>query len=150
MKISIKAIVLSLLFFFTGTASAICTVSTTAVTFGSYDVFSPSPTDSTGSITVDCNEAPPPNVVVAIGQSPNSGGFNPRQMVSGTEYLDYNLYTDATYTSIWGDGTGGTVTQTVMVQKNKDEVLTVYGRIPPGQDITAGSYAETLTVTITW
>jgi len=127
-----------------------CTVSTNPVSFGSYDVFSPSPTDASGTITFTCNTNE--RVTVSIGQSPNSGGFHPRKMrlSGGTDQLDYNLYTDAACTSVWGDGTSGTDTITRRVQKNQPNTLTVYGRIHPRQDVSWGSYTETLTVTITW
>jgi len=131
---------------------AVCTVSTTSVSFGPYDIFSASPTDSTGNITVNCNESPPPYVTVSIGQSPNSGGFNPRKMklAAGADLLNYNLYTDGTYSSIWGDGTSGTTTLVRRVRRNRPETFIVYGRVPPGQDISVGSYSDILTVTITW
>ena len=132
--------------------SASCIISTTPVNFGSYDVFSASPTDATGLITITCNETPSPYAPVSIGPSPNSGGFNPRKMklTSGTDLLNYNLYTDAARTSIWGDGTSGTVSVWRKFLKNKPENLTVYGRIPPGQDVSAGTYTDTLTVTLIW
>lgn len=147
---AIKIILAVLPLFFAELAFAVvCTVSTTAVNFGNYDVLLASPTDSTGSITVTCDKTD--QVIISIGASPNSGVFNPRQMISASlETLNYNLYTDSTYTSIWGDGTGGTSTLTVRAVKNKPEVSTVYGRIPPEQDISADTYGETLTVTITW
>lgn len=142
--------ILFLLFLSANIASAACTVSTTPVSFGPYDVFSPSPADSTGTITFTCDANT--NVTTSIGQSPNSGGFNPRKMklAGGTDLLNYNLYTDATYTSIWGDGTSGTATVTKRARRNEPMTLIVYGRIFPGQDVLAGSYSETLTVTITW
>jgi spore coat protein U-like protein len=132
--------------------SAACSVSTTPVNFGNYDVFSASPTDSTGFITVTCDETPPPDVTVSIGQSPNSGGFNPRKMklTGGTDLLNYNLYTSGSYTRIWGDGTSGTFTQTVTAQKNQPRTWRVFGRIPPLQDVSHGTYTDTLTVTIVW
>src|SRR4030043_912256 len=86
--------------------SAACSVSTTPVNFGSYDVFSTSPTDSTGLITVTCDETPSPWAPVSIGPSPNSGGFNPRKMrlIRRTYLLNYNLFTYVTHASIRRDG----------------------------------------------
>jgi spore coat protein U-like protein len=34
------------------------------------------------------------------------------------------------------------------VQKNQPWNATIYGRIPPGQDVRPGSYADTLAITI--
>ena len=135
-------------------ARAACNVSATGVSFGAYDVFSPSPLDSTGSVTVSCDETPPADVVIAVGPSAGSGGFNPRQMrhASIPDRLGYNLFTDPSRNAVWGDGTAGT--QTVFLKNVKRQkppvVTTIYGRIPPGQNVSAGSYSDTLTATITW
>jgi len=147
------------LFLFVPDARAACSVSTTPVNFGSYDMFSPAPSDSAGSVTIDCSIPPPPpnppvDVRIAIGQSPNSGNFIPRSMknLARPDLLNYNLYTNSSRTSVWGDGTGGTSVITLNnVNRNAPpRVMTVYGRIPTGQDVSAGSYSDTLVVTITW
>ncbi len=142
-------VILFLLFLWAGNAQADCLVSATSINFGNYDVFSPTPLDSTGTISVTCTTNRNYQVEITIGPSPNSGSFDPRQMnlVTGTDLLNYNLYTDATYTTIWGDGTGGTGIVTIRV-RNTTRDTTVYGRIPPGQDVSVGSYSEMLTVTI--
>lgn len=129
---------------------AACTVSTTQVNFGNYDVLFATPTDSTGTISVSCN--PRARVTVTIGTSPNSGGFNPRQMkqIAGVDLLNYNLYRDPGRVEIWGDGTGGTFSQWKNVNRNKPRVFSVYGRIPPLQNVSAGPYTDILVVTITF
>lgn len=136
-----------------GTIShAACTVSTTAVSFGNYDVFLATPTDAIGRINIRCNNKKKTKVRVAIGPSPNSGLFTPRQMKNTmlADLLNYDLYTKKKMTKIWGDGTGGTSIVKKKVKKNKTKKLKVYGRIPPLQDVSAGSYTDTLTVTITF
>ncbi len=155
-RYEMKVVRLMLIFFYLFTSvsitSALCTVSTTATSFGMYDIFSTFPTDSTGSITITCDESPPPNVTVLIGPSPNSGGFYPRKMrlTGGNDLLNYNLYTDATYTNVWGDGTSGTNVLTEKAHKNRPLTLIIYGRIPTGQDVSAGSYSDILTVILNW
>lgn len=135
-----------------GAVSALCNISTTPVSFGSYDVFTAVPLDATGTITVDCNETPPPTVTISIGQSTNSGGFDPRAMklATGSELILYNLYIDSNRSNIWGDGSGNTMTVQGRVKKNRPFINTVYSRVPPLQDVKAGPYNETLTVTIVW
>ncbi len=136
----------------TSVTYAACTVSATPLSFGSYDVFSAAPLDSTGTITVSCDERRAPQVLISIGQSTNSGGFDPRAMkhATGGELLMYNLYTNNGRSRIWGDGSGNTSTVTRKVRRNRPLNRTVHGRVPPLQDVEAGAYHETLTVTILW
>lgn len=152
MKLIVRSIFFCLFLFCIHKAEAACNVATTNISFGTYDVFSNSPRDSTGTISVDCDEAPPPVVVIRIGPSFGSGGFNPRQMrhTTRSDRLNYNLFIDSSRSVIWGDGTGGTSTVADKVTKNKTWVSTLYGRIPAGQDVSAGTYSETVSVTITW
>lgn len=131
-------------------AIAACNVTTTDISFGAYDVVSPVPLDSTGSISITCDERPSARVTVSIGQSPNSGVFNPRQMNNISTLMNYNVYIDSARTIIWGDGTAGTSTQRVTVPSARSRRLTTYGRVPPLQDLSVGVYTDTLTVTIIW
>lgn len=132
-------------------AEAACNVAATNINFGTYDVFSNSPRDSTGTVSVDCDEAPPPIVTIRIGPSFNSGGFNPRQMrhTTSPDRFNYNLFTDPAMSVIWGDGTQG-ATVSRKVTKGKPEIVTVYGRLFAGQDVSVGTYSDTVSVTITW
>ena len=129
---------------------AACTISTLPITFGNYDVFTTVDLDSASTVTVSCDQRV--RVEVAIGSSSHSGGFEPRQMkhISGTDLLDYNLYTRANRNRIWGDGTGNTRTLSQRVRNNRPTNLSVYGRIPAGQDISVGQYSDTLVVTINY
>ncbi|HLF86690.1 MAG TPA: spore coat U domain-containing protein [Nitrospiria bacterium] len=147
-----KFILISFFLLLSGEAYAACTVATTGVNFGNYDVFVLTPLNSTGSITVTCDVNPPTDVTISIGPSQNSGVMNPRQMkrTTGPDLLNYNFFTDAGRTSVWGDGSGGTTTVFLKnVPRNRPRSATVYGSIPPNQNVFAGSYSDLLTVTIT-
>ena len=130
-----------------------CRVTTTPVSFGGYDSFSNFPTTSTGAIAVSCNNPAnkPMPVTIAIS-SGVSGKFTPRQMKSATGVgrLNYLLFTDPARTIIWGDGTGGTSTVTSLVTKQTSLIATVYGMIPPRQNLSSGSYSDSLVVTVNW
>ena len=136
-----------------GHADAVCNVTATGINFGNYDVFSPTALDSTGSVTVWCDQVPPPNVVIAIGPG-GSGTFIPRRLrhASQPDQLVYNVFTSPAMSVVWGDGTGGTATVTLSrVQRNKPpRIATIYARIPPVQNVSVGSYSDTLVVTILW
>jgi spore coat protein U-like protein len=133
-----------------GGARAACHVSGVDVRFGTYDPLSIGATPSTGSITVTCNQSPPPTVTIQIGPSAGTGAFAPRGLrkVGGAELLNYNLYADSNLTQIWGDGTAGTVAPSHRVQKNSPWSPTVYARIPAGQDVSAGAYTDVVSITV--
>mgnify|MGYP001587564072 CR=1 FL=1 len=133
-------------------AHAACRVTTTGLNFGAYDVFSATPRDTAGTVTVACDRNPPTDVTVSIGPSPTSGGFQPRRMRHATlpDRLDYNLFTAPSMGTVWGDGSAGTSTAFLRkVNRNRPVTATIYGRIPPGQNVSVGAYTDMLTVTIT-
>lgn len=120
-----------------------CFVETYGPSFGSYDVFNVSPTDGTGNIAVSCDL--PTSYTLSL--STGYGTYSERRLVSGTEILLYNVYTDASLTTIWGDGSAGTglVSGTT---SGATENHTLYGRIPARQNVSAGSYADAIVVTL--
>ncbi|MEO8520458.1 MAG: spore coat U domain-containing protein [Acidobacteriota bacterium] len=129
-------------------AAAQCTVSATGVNFGSYNVFNAAATDSTGPVGYRC--VLPVSVQITLSPG-SSGSFAPRKMVKGAERLNYNFYLDGGRSVIWGDGAAGTsvYSSTVSIFQLSTTInVTVYGRVPPQQDVSAGSFADTVTVTI--
>lgn len=128
--------------------AASCTVRATQVKFGNYDPLSVAPLNRTSHITVNCRGA---GSFVAALSTGDSGSYNPRYMLSLTtaDQLDYNLYTDAARTIVWGDGSGGS--QTVSQPFNNNRVrVNVYAQIPAQQDITPGTYSDTIDVVVTF
>lgn len=130
-----------------------CNVSSTGVAYGVYDSTSSSSTNATGNVHVFCTVL----LVSVLSQinislSPGSSGtFAPRKMSNGSDQLNYNLYKDAAHTTVWGDGTGGTgiFTDNLLIAVLGTSVdHTIYGSIPPGQYAAAGSYSDTITVTV--
>jgi spore coat protein U-like protein len=123
--------------------AATCSVSTIGVNFGSYNVFNTVPTDITGSVSVTCNKSSPFTLSLSTG----SGTFAARTMKNGTNILNYNLFSNATHLTIWGDGSSGTST---ISATSASATFTVYGRIPARQNVRAGSYSDVITVTVTF
>jgi spore coat protein U-like protein len=130
------------------TVRANCTLSTSPVAFGTLDVTSGTNTDATGGISVVCTKG---TAWSASANGGSSAGATPitRKMASGADLLNYDLYTNSTRTTIWGDGVAGstiTGTGTGIAQAS-----TIYGRVPLGQTtVPAGSYADTVAVTVTY
>jgi spore coat protein U domain-containing protein, fimbrial subunit CupE1/2/3/6 len=124
-----------------------CTISATSVNFGNYNVFDGTAVDSTGTITYLCNSHST-NITISLSKGASSS-YNQRIMIKGAEALTYNLFTDAAKTSVWGDGTSGTSVYSRTNPPNNTNVnLTVYGQIPPGQDVSAGTFSDTVSATI--
>lgn len=128
-----------------------CSVTTSPINFGTYDVFSTVPADSTADITVSCSGSTPVTVAINAGRS---GSVAQRYMLNGgggADRLNYNLFTTPSMTTAWGDGTGGSKTVHLAIpSKMNSATTTIYGRIPPGQDLRVGNYSDTLTITINW
>lgn len=130
-----------------------CNVSATGVAFGNYNPTNGTPTDATGNVHVFCtvllvSVLAQTNISLSTG---GSGSFTPRKMSSGANQLNYNLYKEASHTTIWGDGTGGTgiFTDNVTIAVLGTSIdHAIYGRIPAGQYVPAGGYTDTITVTV--
>lgn len=122
--------------------------STGSVSFGSYNSLNGVPTDSVGNIVVDCDKEP--KDAVATISSGNSGTSLQRKMANGGSFLNYNLYTNSSRTTVWGNGSSGTGVVTFGVKPQSHYVLPIYGRIPPLQNVPKGSYSDVLLVTITF
>ncbi|MGH8281630.1 MAG: Csu type fimbrial protein, partial [Gammaproteobacteria bacterium] len=114
-----------------------CAISSTTVSFGNYDPLSSTALTSTGTLTFNCTSGVPRRgVSFIITLNPgNSGTYTMRTLKSGSSALNYNLYTDATDTTVWGDGSAGTGTFTGNFLKNSPPVnVLVYGFLPALQD----------------
>jgi spore coat protein U-like protein len=131
------------------TVTANCSVSTTAVGFGTVDTLSASEKLGTGSVSVTCTSGASWTAAADIGAG-SGATFATRRMTSSGNTLNYTLYTDSNRTIVWGDGTGTTAT-VGNTGSGSAQAFTVYGRVPGGQSSApAGSYADTVGVTITY
>jgi len=126
-------------------ALAQCRVSATPIAFGTYNVFSTSATDSTGSVVIRCNLTR--LVLVSLGQG-SSASYFPRTMRSGAVPPDYNIFTTSARTTIWGNGDGASDYVFAFAERRRDLTLVTYGRIPALQNVRAGDYSDTITVTV--
>ncbi len=139
-------------------AAVSCTVSATGPVFGIYNPLSATPTYANGQVQASCTllsgGATTVNMVSSYSTG-KSGSFALRDMLSGTNRLGYNLFFDAAYTQIRGDGTAGSQTGGASFSltpgnPTQTTTSTIYGRIPASQDVAAGAYADTIVVTITY
>lgn len=138
--------------------AASCTLTLSGMTFGSYDVLTPTALDTVSTLNVACTRTLFPNerVNYTLTASVGSGtNYANRSMAQGAERLNYNLYRNTARTQVWGNGTGGSgaITGTHNLSNgapNRNRNHSVYGRIPALQNVAAGNYLDTLVVTLTF
>ena len=122
-------------------AAASCKNLGASLTFGpaGYNVYSPADVTQVGSITYSC---PPPTAAVVSLSASGNGAYRPRQMISGANTLNYEVYFDAALTIVWGVGA-----DSHPVAAGNGATVPLYGRIFALQDAAVGTYSDTITVT---
>jgi spore coat protein U-like protein len=134
-----------------------CTVSVTGIAFGNYNPLNATGDAAVGSWTVICNAIGNGSATVAGTLTLStgfSGSYAARAMKSGTNSLLYNIYLTPSYTQILGDGTAGTFAPTDSGTVTAGQVYQVngnmYGFMPALQDVPAGSYVDSIVLTVTY
>jgi spore coat protein U-like protein len=131
----------------TATVNNACTVSANNLAFGTYNPLLGTATDLTGGIIVTCTLGSPFNIGLNAGTA-SGATVTTRKMLSGANTLNYALYRDVAYTQNWGNTVG---TDTLSSTGTGLAVTyPVYGVLPASQSVPSGSYADTVTVTVTY
>lgn len=128
------------------TVNANCTTTTNALVFGAYDPLTATPNDASSNISVTCTQTTPYHIRFDKGS--HGASVTSRQMANDGSRLNYAIFRDSGRTQNWGetdfvdttDSTGTGIAQS----------FTMYGRIAALQSVPAGSYSDTVTVTITF
>jgi spore coat protein U-like protein len=153
-----KRFVVGIAFFGLGNAAAEaainCDVSTSGAAFGNYDSIENQDQDTSGTITVSCSGTAGEAVSYGLSLGSGAGSYSNRQLSAGSNILNYNLYTDAARSQVWGDGTASTAVVTdsyTLTTSPTTRNYSVYGRIPQGQtQAMAGSYSDSTVVTLAY
>lgn len=126
---------------------AICTTSSTGVAFGSYNPVSASPVFASGTVTVTCSGL---GLLVSyriLMSGGGSGNVASRRMSAGARVLPYNIFTSSAYTTIWDNVTGVSGSFLISLGNNSFS-HPVYGRILAQQPASAGSYTDSVVITV--
>jgi len=123
-------------------ARAACQVDTKPVTFGVVDVANRN--DSTGEVVLNCSIS----TSFAIGLSSN--GSAPTRAMSGPNggRLAYDLYSDRSRSTRWGDGGGDGSRVTGSSNGESTNRITIYGRVPSQKPVPPGAYSDAVTITV--
>jgi spore coat protein U-like protein len=122
-----------------------CSVVPQDIDFGSHGVLT-SNIDASAQLLVNCV----PGTAYTIGLNGGLAAAAPtaRLMKKGAASITYGLYRDAARTQAWGDTIGtNTVAGTGI---GSVQTYTVFGRVPPQAAPSAGIYADTVVVTVTY
>lgn len=103
----------------------------------------------TGSVVVTCT--PGATVTISMDYGVNGGNATQRLMAnttSATQTLGYQLYQNAARTQVWGTGA---LAQTISSFPLTTQIYPVYARLFAVTPLpTAGTYTDTVTVTLTY
>ncbi|HES76149.1 MAG TPA: SCPU domain-containing protein [bacterium] len=135
--------------------AANCSVSAQGLNFGEYDLVNS--LAGSADLTVSCTKTKFFGTDTAnyeIELSTGSGSYSAREMISGASVLYYNLYTDATRATVWGNGvSSATVSGQIRMPPfvfSGSSTHTVYGLIPSNQsDVEPGAYTSPAPITVT-
>lgn len=134
----------------TATVNSTCATTATALAFPAYTPGAGAVTQSS-TVSVKCTKNTPYTVLLNGGVG---GTVAQRAMTSGGNTLQYQLYTTVGLATVWGDGTGSSVTQAgVGAGVATANTLTVYGQVPDSafnQGVIPASYTDTVTVTVSY
>lgn len=145
-----------------GHAHAGCSVSSSGLAFGAYQpltfagTLTSTDVTSNGSISVVCTGiVTGGGYTLALGPSTAGTGdrISTRYLANsnGGGDMRFNVYTNATYTTAWGDGNVGGLIGGSIAAGDSNQAHAIYGKIPAGQNtLKAGSFTGSLTVTLTY
>ena len=132
----------------TATVVANCRVTLTPLTFGTYDPLGANASgslDTVATMNMTCTRNARATIAMDAGRYASIAGPL-RQLAAGADRVAYQIYRDAARTEVWGDATDAV--HFVSPGLRDAQTLTVYGRIPGGQEVPAGTYSDVVTATI--
>ncbi len=131
------------------TVESNCAISTSPLSFGSYDPIvanASSSLDGAGGVTISCTKGSTTSISLSPGSNAPGSGTS-RALSNGAAKLSYEIYKDAGRAQVWGNSAASLFTPSTTADK-APRSFPAYGRIPSGQDVSTGSYADTVIATI--
>jgi spore coat protein U-like protein len=141
----------------TANVAAACKVdSSTAIAFGNYDPANVNATTDLagqGNLKITCVKSTVATVSLDTGLNSSGGtcAVPNRRMKTGTStYLNYKIFTTSGYTQEWGCTAGTNTSSFTSATSASPVTLVTYGKVPAGQDVPTGAYADTVTFTVSF
>jgi len=134
-----------------------CTVSSSSISFGSYDPTSATSLRAQGAITAKCTKGDAISVALNQGANPAPGSTPVapiRRMTDGaSHYLPYHIYIAAPPNRAeWGSGAAGKNEPPAQIAAgvNLPVVFTTYGALSAGTNAPAGEYSDIVIAIVTF
>lgn len=132
----------------TATIAPRCSIQLTPVAFGLIDE-SDETTQATGGLSVSCTRGTDWTASADMGSGTGASLTN-RKMSNGSSQMSYSLYTDSARSRVWGDGSGSTAAIGDS-STGGTQSFPIYGEITRNQRaVPAGSYADVVTITVSY
>ena len=130
-----------------------CSMNTTSMAFGTYDgvvANASNALEATATVISTCTSGAEALITMNAGASAGSGSADApvRRMTAGPgKYLDYQIYSDVSGETVWGNTA---LTGVALTGTGASQTLTVYGSIPSAQMVPQGDYSDQISITITY
>lgn len=124
-----------------------CVIAISNLAFGKYDPLGQNANqqlDAAAEVTMVCTRSSRASVTIDGGRNPIGSS---RTLAGSSQHIAYQLFRDAGRTQQWMGGVADGL-QVVSQGIHKPQQLTVYGRIPPGQEVISGAYTDVVTATV--
>lgn len=124
-----------------------CGVTALPLAFGNYSPTQATNTTAQTTVAVTCTNGTPYTVGLNAGGG-TGATVATRKLTSGSNTLNYTLYSDSGYSTVWGNTIG---TNTVAgTGSGLIQTINVYGSISALQAVPAGAYTDSITVSLTY
>jgi spore coat protein U-like protein len=124
-----------------------CRLNSTSLSFGNYNPIGENksaPLDETTTFQVGCTKGAHVTITLNNGLYGNNATQTSRAMSAGDgKYLSYELYFDPGRSNVWSISNPVSYVSPSLNQQTR----AIYGRIPGGQNVAAGNYHDTVTIT---
>lgn len=132
----------------TATVVPNCRLTIDPLVFGSYDPLGAhmnAALDGSAQMIVTCTRQTQATIVMDSGRHAAQDG-TVRLLASRGQNLSYQLFRDSARTQVWAKGSDA---MSLLSSGGRDgQRVTVYARIPPGQEVPAGTYTDVVTASV--
>jgi spore coat protein U domain-containing protein, fimbrial subunit CupE1/2/3/6 len=126
--------------------TAECVINSTAtLDLGSSGVINSTHTTNS-PLHIQCTNTTPYTIGLDAGTT-TGATVSQRLLANGAATINYNIYSDSGFTTVWGNSGGALVGST---GTGADQTFPVYGKVTAQTTPAPGTYTDTVTVTVTY